>query len=291
MWFIFALLSAVFGGLQSFAQKVVAHERHDTSLISATSALISSLLALVFFLITAPGTPLTPMVWWLGLASGFLFIGFSITRLESLQFIDAAIFFPLYKVLGPALVALIGIFLLGDQVGPQGVLGIALSCMVPLLLLSKHENHRQNNLKLGLLLLLASTVLSAIAAGVNALVVQPNADFALPLVVIANGFAAIFGFVLFFRKHKMVDARRELTSALTPRFLWMTLAIGLTQLFSFYFLLLAIAGDSLSLVYSINAHYILIPVLLSVWFYKEHWNKRKAAALIVSLLALVLLHR
>ena len=143
MWFIFALLSAVFGGLQSFAQKVAAHERHDTSLMSAVSALISSLLALVFFVITAPGTEISSTLWWLGLASGFLFIGFSITRLESLQFIDAAIFFPLYKVLGPALVAAIGIFFLKDVVALPELIGIALSCLVPLLLLSRHENHRQ----------------------------------------------------------------------------------------------------------------------------------------------------
>jgi multidrug transporter EmrE-like cation transporter len=77
----------------------------------------------------------------------------------------------------------------------------------------------------------------------------------------------------------------------TKTFLSMSFANGVVQLLSFYFLLLALVDSNLSIVYSINAHYILIPVLLSVWLYKEHWNTQKAAALVLSMLALVLLHR
>jgi drug/metabolite transporter (DMT)-like permease len=137
-----------------------------------------------------------------------------------------------------------------------------------------------------------SAALSALAAGVNTIVVKLDPSFILPLVFLANGFAALFGFALFFNKHRREkEVQKEFKKTCTPRFLWLTLIIGSTQLLSFYFILLAIAGDTLSIVYSINAHYILIPVVLSVWFYKEHWNRRKALALTLSLLALVLLHR
>lgn len=291
MWFIFALLSLVFAGLQSFAQKFAAEKRYEIYLISTWSALISSVFALGLFLATASLREFPVLFWWLGLASGLLFIAFSITRLESLQFIDAAIFFPLYKVVGPALVAAFGIFLLGEKISFSEFIGIVLSCLVPLLLITRDEHHRQKNLKLGLILMLISTSLAAIAAAVNGIAVKANAELALPLVVIANGCAAIFGIALYARRHRAKNVLASILSHSTKPMLLTALTIGLMQLGSFYFLLLAIAGNDLSLAYSVNAHYILIPVLLSVWFYKEHWNKQKALALVISMLALILLHR
>ena len=85
--------------------------------------------------------------------------------------------------------------------------------------------------------------------------------------------------------------RAQLVSSLTPAFLVAAFCIGIAQFLGFYLLLLAIHGSDLSLVYSINAHYILIPIILSIWYYKEHWNAQKVFAITLSLLALFLLHR
>jgi len=222
--------------------------------------------------------------------SGVLFLGFTVARLESLHFIDSAIFFPLYKVGGPALVAVFGILWFHDKVSPLELAGIVLSCLIPLLLITRQENHRQRNLRLGLLFMLVSTVLSAIAIVINTLAVKSGPDLSLPLVAIANGFAALVGILLFARRHKQAGFIRSLRDHVTRPMLLLGFVIGIMQLLSFYLLLLAIAANDLSIVYSINAHYILIPVVLSVWLYKEHWNIQKAVALILSILALILLH-
>lgn len=290
MWFAFALASTLFGGLQSFFQKIAAEKKYDTYLISAISSLISALggfIALAFI----PGGFSAPVAFYgLALISGILFIAISVTRLESLQYIDAAIFFPIYKVIGPALVALIGIFLFREQLALWEIIGIVLSCFVPLLLITKHEHHRQKNLKLGVFFLLGSTVFSAIVWGVNGIVVKMDAGLVLPLSIVANGCAFLVGIILFAHRHRKDGVRAAALSRMHGSFWLLALAIGAMQMLSFIFLLLAISMDNLSLAYSVNAHYILIPVLLSVWLYKEHWNKQKALALLLSMLALALLH-
>ncbi len=290
MWFIFALLSVLFAGLHTFSQKVAVERKCDVYLLNALSTFFSFVLGGLFFTLTSSWALIPAPVYWLAILSGIIFIIFTVARMEALRFIDSAIFFPLYKVIGPAIAAAIGIFLLKDAVSPGEVVGIVLSCAVPLLLISRIEHHRQKNLKLGLILLVFGTLLASINAALNSIAVKGDASLALPFLVIAHGCGAAFGLFLFLRKSPKDGRAQALRSTCTKQFLLMSLIVSVFQFCSFYSFLLAFSGGDLSIVYSINAHYIVIPVILSVIFYKEHWSVRKACALIISLLALVLLH-
>ncbi len=292
MWFIFALLSVVLSGFQTFGQKVAVHKGYDSVLQSALTALVATILSLVLYIVTPSAhTHLSWLFYILGFVGGIAYVLSSIARLESLKFIDSTIHFPLYKVVGPAIVAGIGIGLLGDAVSPLELLGIILSCLVPVLLISRSEHHRQKDLKLGVLFTLIATVLAATTAGVNAYMLKGDPNLVLPIVVITCFFGFVFALCMFLRRHKIAHMHGALFSHLSGPFVLLASAVGVALALSSYTYLLAVAGSDVSLVYSINAHYILIPVILSVWLYKEHWNAQKAAALVISVLALILLHR
>lgn len=291
-WFVYALLSTAFAGIWAFGQKASVHKGYDTVLQSALSGLLAALFAFALFPF-APSIPGSIPGWfyWLCILSGLLYILSSIARLEALKFMDSTIHFPLYKVIGPALVAAIGIGLLGDNVSQAGMIGIVLSCLVPVLLISRSENHRQKNLKLGIVFTLIATVLAAGTAGLNAFIVADTAYLVIPVVVVSCFFGSLFGLGLFLRRHKMSEMRAAVVSNLTLPFVLTATITGVSMSLSSFFLLLAIAQNDVSLVYSINAHYILVPVILSVWMYKEHWNLQKGLALAISILSLVLLHQ
>lgn len=290
MWFAFALFSALFAGLHTFAVKVAAEKNYDSYLLNALAAFCSFFGSLIFFTFTASwdGIPMT--LFWLGGASGAGFITLSILRSEALRFIDAALFFPLYKVIGPAIAACIGIIILSENISQIELIGIVLSCIVPLLLISRHEHHRQKNLPLGLILTALGATAAAISAAINAYAIDIDPSFTFPLLIVAHGSAFGFGLSLFLRNHHPRDMHSAVLVHLTKPFLITTAVLSLMQFAGFYSMLRAFDGGDMSIVYSINAHYIVIPVILSVWFYGEHWNLRKAAALFVSVLALVLLH-
>lgn len=291
MWFVYALLSTFFSGFHTFSVKVGAENKFDTYLLSGLSSLVSFFCGLLLYLIASPAEPISLMLWWFAGVSGVLFAAFAFARLESLKYMDAALFFPLYKVIGPALVAVIGIFLLHENVSFGETVGIVLSCLVPLLLITPQEHHRQKNLKLGLILMTASTTIAAIASVVNSLAVEGNASAALPLAFIVNGIVFALGAVMFVRRRPGSAERLPLKSHFTRPFILLCLANGILQFLGFYTQLLGFSENYLTLVYSVTSHYIVIPVILSVWVYKEHWSKQKAFALVVSICALILLHR
>ena len=291
MWFTFAILSGLFAGLHSFGLKIAAERKYDSYLLNAGAAGVSFVGTVLWVTSTSGWSDVPVELVVLAGASGILYIILSIMRSEALYFIDATIMFPLYKVVGPASVALIGVLFLKEQIATHELLGIALSCAVPLLLISRYEHLRQKNLRTGVLLTVASTIIASVAVWINTYTVRHYPDSPIALVAIAHGFVCFFGLALFLRKHPPHAMYSALSSKYSHQFVLLTATIGILQFLSFYLLLLAITAGDLSLVYSINAHYILIPVILSIWYYGEHWNAQKACAIVLSLLALVLLHR
>jgi uncharacterized membrane protein len=49
-------------------------------------------------------------------------------------------------------------------------------------------------------------------------------------------------------------------------------------------------GGTLGVVQTINSMYILIPIVLAIYFYKEHWNAQKMLAVVLSVVALAFFH-
>lgn len=291
MWFTLAIASGVFAGLHSFGLKVATERKYDSYLLNAGAAGTSFLGALLWFAVTRSWSDVPTSLILYGIVGGALYITLSVMRSEALYFIDATIMFPLYKVVGPASVALIGILFLHEKIVSHELVGIALSCAVPLLLISRQEHFRQKNLRLGLILTVTSTLIASISVWVNTYAVRIYSDASLPLVVISHGCVFFFGLALFLRTHPPHAMYRAVSAHLTRTFVLFVIGIGIIQFLAFYLLLLAIRGGDLSLVYSINAHYILIPVILSIWFYGEHWNGQKAFAIVMSIMSLILLHR
>jgi drug/metabolite transporter (DMT)-like permease len=51
----------------------------------------------------------------------------------------------------------------------------------------------------------------------------------------------------------------------------------------------ALSLSPLSLLYTIHAHYILIPIIFSVFYYKEHIDRKKVFAVFLSMIAIAFL--
>lgn len=284
--FWWAIAATVLAGVQIFTQKIVAQEGRDSAFNGVWGYGISALLAGVSVLV-AYGIPHN----WLSIAALSLFAGFvhgigSYARIESLKYIDTVIYFPINKVLGPIVVVAGGVWWFGDNLTLQQYIGIALSLSVPLLLVSSAEKHRQTNLQLGLVLLVISTLLTAFSGllGKEGTTIDTTILFFMCL----SQFAGAISSLLIYLKQKGLRGIRF--SANDRRDFFLGGLNGVLQFLSFYSFLKAISLGLISIVYVIHAHYILIPIILSVWWYKEHINLRKLMAVIVSCLAIGLLY-
>lgn len=283
--FAWTIATTLFAGLQLFVQRMVAKEGRD----SAFAGFLMYAVSLVFALAMLPAFGI-PEAWLLiavfGLLSGATHGFGNFLRLEALKDIDSVIYFPINKVLGPILVVIGGVLWFSEALVAREYLGIALSLSVPLLLISAGEHSRQNNLKRGLMFLVVSTILTSIAmlfskAGTNE---SANIVFLLLMTQVAGVVSSAL--VFYHQRHPHLSyfahlERRDFTLGLT---------IGILSFLAYYTFLTALSTGYVSLVYVIHAHYILIPIILSVWWYKDHINMRKFFAIVLSSLAILLLY-
>ena len=214
---------------------------------------------------------------------GMLYALSYILRIVSLRHVDTTIFFPLYKTLGPLLVLGIGLFYFKDTLAVYDYWGIGLGLVVPLMLLSRSEGKRQQNLKKGLTLLAITASIAAIAFAVAKIGIDTGVN--LWLFVTAQAFIGMtFSFLISLpdiKKDKLLDVSLHKKAISTG------LLIGLIDTFNIYFILMALSTGLVSVVYTVNSFYILIPIVLSVLIYKEHMNTKKALAIGFSILAVV----
>ncbi len=280
--FYWALVATLIAGVQSFTQKVVAHERRDSALSGVFGYGVSG----IFAVIVASFYPL-PAEWFavalISVIAGLVHAYGSYVRIESLKNIDAVLYFPINKVLGPLLVVAIGVVWFREYLTLLQYVGIALSITVPLLLVSSVEHHRQRNLRLGLILLVVSTVLTALTSPFQkvALNIGTNIFFMMAISQFAGTIASAILYARTERSNHAFD--------LHPRDIKLGLMNGVLQFFSFSAFLTALSLGTVSILYVIHAHYILVPIILSVWWYREHVNLRKLAAIVVSSFAIILL--
>lgn len=283
--FSWAVLSAVTAGFQIFISKVFAERGGSgevyTFLMYGTSCVLTMITWAFFGAFPTEGFLYVFVFAFLsGVTHG---IG-SIIRVDSLRYIDSTIYFPLNKVLGPLFVLCIGIFVLHEALTTPELIGVFLSFLVPLLLISRVEKTRQKNLSRGLVLLVVSTLLTSGSMFFVKLAV--NGGGAVLFVSMASSLAGVtMSVISFLLKHKHVNMYTAHSSD------WLIgIAAGFFGYVSFASIVKAYETGFLSLVYTINAHYILIPVFLSVWWYKEHMDMRKFAAVILSCITLTLLY-
>jgi len=280
------LASTVLAGLTLFVQKVVAEERRSSAFNGFFMYGGSGILALVLFFTIKDVPPHWEMIALFGFMGGAIHGLGNFIRIESLKHIDSVLFFPLNKILGPLLVVIGGFTFFADQLTLMQYVGIGLSLTVPLLLVSSVEHHRQKNLVLGLQLLVVSTVLTAMSL----LLTKQGFSYgpAVLLMLCASqtaGMLASAGILL-----KQHGAGLSMIMHADRRDVLLGLVSAFFGLLSAYALFMALSTGLVSLVYVIQAHYILIPIILSVWWYGDHINFRKFAAVAISFLAITMLY-
>ncbi len=284
LWFIYAVISTIGIGLSVYTHKIAAYRKYNSAAINFFGAGGSAFLLIISVFFTTGWQPLSWGMLLLALVAGVVYIIGANLRLDALRYADATIVLPVHKVLSPLLVVVFGFIFLGEFFTTLEWIGIVLSLLTPLLLISRLENKRQSNLLKGLLLIFFSSVTAATVAYLNKIGVDlfPSA---LMFGAVANSIGAVFAFQQYYFR-KVSEDVLELP-LLNKGFLCLALLGALFQFAGFTAFLLAFAeGGPLGIVYTINSLYILIPIILSVLFYNEHCNARKVVVIILSVVAL-----
>ena len=288
LWFVYAVFSAVAGGIFIFTTKVAAERNYDVVLLS-TAALVFSLVPFsIITLIYSDFSGLTGYVLILLVANAILYFAVNVLRHLGLQCLDTAVYYPIYKVLSPLIAIIAAVHIFEDKFSLAEWLGLVLSLLVPVLLISRAEKSRQKDLFRGLWLLAITAVLTT-AAAVTIKEATRVMDNIWLFILLADFGIVLMGILVLIYKNSKNPLRDRLKNIRNRSFLWLSFWTGMTSAASFSLLVFAYVDGSLGIVYTINSLYILIPIVLSIIYYHEHWNARKVLAIILSIAALAFL--
>ncbi len=281
---IYALLSAVTGWFYGFTFKMIAQRNYDTYLATIYGYGIATLLSLiVFFLrgwfpsITQAMTFIT-VLWF---ANIFFYTMSIITRVESMRNIDSVIFFPLYKTFGPIMVTAISIFIFKEHLDMRDSLGILVGISVPLLLITKTENRIQKNLFRWVMLVVATAVLTSVSSVIPKYiqVLHLNIEF---FILTSFAFGIVFS-LIWYHFHSKKSHKKYETEGLVK----FGLLTWIIHYLAFYTFMRAMEWN-LAVAFTINSFSILIPIILSIIFYGEHFNFKKWLVIALSIISIFL---
>lgn len=288
-WFVYSIISAIAGGIYIFSTKVAVERGYDGTIFNTVASVISSVLLVGVVLVMGEYVMLPWFLLGLLLVNAAFYMFGNIVRYDALGCIDTAIFYPLYKTLSPILVIVAGVLFFSESFTMYEIIGLALSISVPLLLISSKESGRQRNLRRGLWLLVGAALLATGAAATLKLATSYDEIHILWLSAVAHTFMVLVGVSVLLRKKSVSELRDRTAKKLDAAYIILVLTTGVFHILSFVTFVWAFALGSMSLVYTIQSLYILIPIILSIIFYNEHWNTRKVVAIVVSIAALGLL--
>lgn len=284
-YIFWSILSALVGGLYTFTHKVIAERNYDTNLSNIYGYSTATVLAF-FYCISVWAFQVSLQQFLYTLVFAFInlaFFYFSIlTRVESMKNIDTVIFFPLYKTFWPIIITLVSILGFSEVLSPKEALGIITGITVPLLLITKTEHRIQKNLYLWISLVIVTALATSISSVAVKMVYifQGNSDLFLFLGLL---FWIIFSSSFYHFRSKKHIHKAYKKEGIIP----FSIIAWVLHFWGFITFIKAMDGN-LAIAFTINSFSILIPIILSIIFYKEHFNFRKGCVIVLSIISILL---
>ncbi len=279
-WLIFSIASIFFAGIYSFLIKVAAMKNYNPSMVTGYGYLAGAVFAGIFLFFEWLQISDIKAIMVFAFINVLFYFFSTLTRIESMKNIDSVLFFPIFKTVSPILVTLAGIFLFHETLTAKEIIWIILWISVPLLLIWAHENKRQINLKKGMIFL---TISSALVLVSTVMIKQVNLlELNIPLFVF---FTMIFGYFISIISNKTVSKKNK--NYETKNIFWFGLFMWIFHYASFYCFTRSLEGN-LAVAFTINSFAILIPIILSIIFYKDHFNLKKAFVILLSIISIIL---
>ena len=283
-WVIYAIFSLFTAWIVNFWYKIITKRWYNTSYVSFFAYLSAATFAWMYYLYNnfdSLNVMSGYFIILLALWNTFFFFLSTLSRVKALYNVDTTIFFPLYKTFFPILMTATSFLIFNETLELKDLIGIILGICVPLLLITKSENVVQKNLKTGLIFILLTSLFAWIATIFPKIINVKNLDldfFIFMWLLVWTFFSAVS--YKFFDK----NSKREYTKKGIFPF---AITLWMIQFLGFYAFTYALEWN-LAIAVTINSFSILIPIILSVIFYKEEMTKKKAFVIFLSIVSVIL---
>jgi len=281
-WYLLTLVTLLLFGVQRFLYKVSAERKCNTAWTSFAFMGTVALISAVFFYAGDHTIADWRYLFVISLINSAAFLSGTVTTMEALKRVSASIAYPLIR-LSTAFVVVFSILYFGDRPSPLQVAGIFLALAVILLLagLSSAPGTPDGGSRKGFLLICIACLSGAVAA--------ISSKFA-ALHVNLLGFMALsycMSMVFSFALRNRLQTERE--NANHRDALIIGFVMGIVNFAGFYALLRALSTGPLSIIVSVTGMYFVIAIILSVLIYRERLSGPRIAAIVLTVLSIILM--
>lgn len=284
IWVFYAIISALTGWLYNFSYKVIAQRKYDTNLSATYSYVTATLLAWIYCLYKESFS-ISYDIFFITLLLSFINISFFyisvISRVESMKNIDTVIFYPLYKTFWPLIVTAVSILYFWEYLSPKEVLWIAIGITIPLMLITKTENRIQKNLKFWILLVALTAIVTSISSASTKMIYVQGWS---PEIFL---FTSLFLWTVYSLIGYQFHWKKNHHKYKTEGILKFSILAWIIHVFAFFTFIIAMSGN-MAVAFTINSFSILVPIILSVIFYGEHFNLKKWIVIALSIISILL---
>jgi len=280
-WLIWAIVVIFVSGFHNFTLKIAAERNYDVSVINFYSYLISIIFLWLYLIYDFKNIDFSNIytVMFLALWNSLFFFLSMFSRVKAMKNVDTVIFFPLYKTFWPILVTIISLFFFKEILETKEIIWIIIWITIPLLLITRSEDKRQKDLYLWIIFILITSIATAISSSMSKELMVEHLNIYLYL-FIGSIFWLFFSIISYiFITNKKKHNKKWLLK------IWVI--SWFFHLASFISFNLALAWN-FAVVFTISSFSILIPIILSVIFYKDHFDLKKGLVIVLSIISIIM---
>ena len=282
-WIIYGLIGATFMGIGNFYSKLITEKGINRNRVFIYSMFSFTLVSFIFLLVNSSHLYASIFIAILALIRVATGIEKHLFSMESLKYIESSIYFPIHQIIHIFLVLIVGGVFFHEYLNIPQMIAVLLWIMIVLFLTDKENRSIQVDYKKGFLFLLISNVFLLTSSSINKYIAHIGFD--IPTYIFISGLAGTL-YVAFTKKDAFDTVEKE--KKLQEMKVWFSRGL----FFSIWYLcvLYALQSWPFVLVQVLLILSILIPILLSIFFFDEKINNKKIWALLLFIAMIFLMN-
>jgi drug/metabolite transporter (DMT)-like permease len=281
LWFIFALLAAIFSGLNNFFKKVSAENKNDSKVVAFYFNLFSTIIAFVIFLIFSDKNLRLDLVFYGAVAGVSIAHVFNVIfKVRGLKFLAASTMFVALRFFMILSLFWVELFIFKSSFTLRDFMGIVIGFGALLLLIESKSNKKQN-LKKGFVAIAicigAMTIISTIR---KVIAIEQYDQFTYYFFIFT--FSLVISSLMSHRAIRDRSIFKNKNGAiLYPALQASTNFVA--QMLGFFSL---VYGANLVIYAKVSSYSLFIPIILSIIIYKEKVTLKKLIAFGLTIISL-----
>ncbi len=276
-WLILGIISSLALWIGHFLEKVIAKNNLNKNNTLFFSALVQLVVSFLYFLYIWSAFYMTFLFWFLVILRIIFTTEKSITKIESLKYIDTSLFFPINNIIKIWWWFLLWMIIFWEFLSTKEYIFLIWGIISTIFLWFKEFNNKDTNLKKGIKLLVISSLLLLWAQLINKYMWKEYE----PSFYVFISSVVSFSYLLFkiiISKKKFNFEKKEIFYGFAR---WLVLFIA------FLTLVMSLKDWKLVIIQLISTISVFIPIILAFFIYKEKISKIRLIWLVLFLINLL----